>query len=315
MNKNTIISITSPNKGNRLDKFLADLDASLSRAAWQKKIRAGRVLVNGKISAADHALKEGDIISILPEEKISSKGEVKIPDIRIVYEDENIIVIDKPVGVIAQRAESSAAPAVTDFLENHFPPIKKIGEDEQKSGLVHRLDKDTSGIMIAAKNQPAFEFLKDRFKKREVEKTYTALVYGKVQPPEGEIALPIGRNPKAPCRQTTIRHPENTSIKCRPARTLYRTQKSSDRFSLLEVELKTGRMHQIRVHMKAIGHPIAGDQKYAPKSLLAKTPQLKRQFLHASARTSPLPDGQKKASFSPHPADLADFLKNLTDLD
>lgn len=312
---NKSLPITSQNKGQRLDKFLADLDVGLSRAAWQKRIKSGRILVNGKVQATDYSLKEGDSLKILPEEKEIAKAEIKIPDIKIIYEDDDVIVIDKPIGVVAQRADSSSAPAVTDFLEKHFPPIAKIGADEERSGIIHRLDKDTSGIMIAAKNQKAFELLKDKFKEREVRKIYTTLVYGRVQPPEGKIELAIGRNPKAPCRQTIVKDPEKSTIKCRSALTLYRTLKSSDAFSLLEVELKTGRMHQIRVHMKAIGHPVAGDPKYASRGLLARTPALRRQFLHASFLEITLPDGQKKAFSSPLPADLADFLKNQPDLD
>lgn len=316
MTKHTIsILITPEQKGNRLDKFLADFDTSLSRAAWQKKIKAGGVRVNGKISAADYLLKEGDSLEISPEDEKAANMETKIPDIRIIYEDENVIVIDKPIGVVAQRAATSDAPAVTAFLEKHFPPIRKVGEDEQRSGIVHRLDKDTSGLMIAAKNQPAFEFLKERFKKREVRKIYTALIYGRVEPSCGKIELAIGRSPKAPCRQTVVKEPANSPIRCRPALTLYRTLKSSDHYALLEVELKTGRMHQIRVHLKALGHPIAGDPKYAPARLLATTPALARQFLHASFLEITLPDGQKKAFSSPLPADLKAFLKNHSDLD
>lgn len=311
---NISIQITPENKGQRLDKFLADFDASLSRAAWQKRIKGGSVRVNGKISSADHTLKEGDNVEILPQETAEER-KVEIPDIRIIYEDNDVIVIDKPIGMIAQRAQSSDAPAVTDFLEKHFPPIKRIGEEEQRSGIVHRLDKDTSGIMIAAKNQEVFEFLKDKFKKREVRKIYTALVYGQMQPQAGEVNLAIGRSPQAPCRQTVIKDPGSSAVKCRPALTLYRTLRSNDDFSLLEVELKTGRMHQIRVHMKAIGHPVVADAKYAPKSLLKMTPELSRQFLHASTLEIELPSGQKKTFSSPLPADLEGFLQSQLDLD
>ncbi|HEY5141031.1 MAG TPA: RluA family pseudouridine synthase, partial [Methylococcales bacterium] len=241
--------------------------------------------------------------------------EAEVPDIKILYEDDNVIVIDKPIGVVAQRAASSDAPAVTDFLENHCPAIKKVGEDEQRSGIVHRLDKDTSGIMIAAKNQAAFEFLKDKFKNRSAQKIYTALVYGRVEPEAGEIDFAIGRNPKSPCRQTIVRNPESSTIKSRAAKTLYRTLKSSEGYSLLSVELKTGRMHQIRVHLKAIGHPVVGDPKYASSNLLKSTPELKRQFLHASKLEITLPDGQNKTFHSELPADLQSFLKNLPDLD
>ncbi|MFA6896833.1 MAG: RluA family pseudouridine synthase [Patescibacteria group bacterium] len=311
------IRITAETKCQRLDKFLADFDMQKSRAAWQKLIKSGKVLVNGQAADAKYSVKANDMIEILKEDT-PAKREVIIPDIKIIYEDADVIVIDKPISVIAQRVGTSDAPAVTDFLENHFPPIKKVGEDEQRSGIVHRLDKDTSGIMIAAKNQEAFEFLKDKFKKREVEKIYTALVYGKVEPAAGEIDFAIGRNPKLPCQQTVIRNPESSTIKCRAARTFYRTVKNCNDYSLLEVKLETGRMHQIRVHMKAIGHPVVGDPKYAEEKLLRNTPELKRQFLHAGTLKIALPKGQTKIFHSELPTDLQNFLKNqsgCSDLD
>jgi len=303
------ILVNSAGHGQRLDRFLADLDMQKSRAAWQKLIKSGKVLVNGQAADAKYSVKANDMIEILKEDA-PAKREVTIPDIKIIYEDADVIVIDKPIGVIAQRAGTSDAPAVTDFLENHFPPIKKVGEDEQRSGIVHRLDKDTSGIMIAAKNQEAFAFLKDKFKKREVEKIYTALVYGRVEPAAGEIDFAIGRNPKLPCQQTVIRNPESSTVKCRAARTFYRTVKVSNDYSLLEVKLETGRMHQIRVHMKAIGHPVVGDPKYAEERLLQKTPELKRQFLHAGTLKIALPKGQVNVFRSELPTDLQNFLKN-----
>lgn len=312
---NKAIKITSPHSTQRLDKFLAEFDASRSRAAWQKMIKNGKVLVNGKISKADYTLKENDKVEILPEEKTAKKETAKIPDIKIIYEDDNVIVIDKPIGVVAQKADTSDAPAVTDFLAKHFPLIKKVGESEQRSGIVHRLDKDTSGIMIAAKNQETFEYLKSKFKSREVEKFYTTLVYGKVKPETGEINLAIGRSPKMPCRQTVVKNPEKSDIKSREAHTLYKTIKSYNGFSLLSIELKTGRMHQIRVHAKAIGHPVVGDPKYASKSLLETTPSLKRQFLHASELKIALPDGKIATFKSELPSDLQSFLKSLNDLD
>ena len=308
------IRITAETKGQRLDKFLADFDMEKSRAAWQKLIRSGNVLVNGKITKADYTVKENDIFEILKEESKPIK-KIKIPDIKILYEDDTVIVIDKPIGVVAQRAETSDAPAVTDFLESHFPPIKKIGESEQKSGIVHRLDKDTSGIMIAAKTQETFEFLKDKFKKREAQKIYTTLVYGKVELREGAVDFAIGRNPKMPYKQTVVKNPEKSDIKSREARTLYKTIKNYEGYSLLSVELKTGRMHQIRVHMKAIGHPVVGDQKYADSMLLKTTPELQRQFLHATELKIALPDGKERTFQSDLPSDLKNFIKKLHSLD
>ena len=309
------VRITTAQAGSRLDKFLADFDVSRSRAAWQRLIKEEKILINGKMAKANYILKENDGLEVLPEDVTAEKAPALIPDIDIIYEDADVIVIDKPIGVVAQKAATSDAPAVTAFLEKHFPAIRQVGENEQRSGIVHRLDKDTSGIMIAAKNQESFELLKNKFKQREVQKFYTALVYGKVEPAAGEINFAIGRNPKLPCQQTVIRDPENSSIKSREARTLYKTLKTYEDYSLLSVELKTGRMHQIRVHMKAIGHPVAGDAKYAGASLLRKTPELRRQFLHASELKITLPSGENRVFKSELPADLSHFLKNLDSLD
>jgi 23S rRNA pseudouridine1911/1915/1917 synthase len=309
------IIISPTDSHQRLDKFLAEFDASESRAAWQKLIKKGKILVNGRASEGSYLLKEGEEITILPQASDESDKKTRIPDIPIIYEDADVIVMDKPTGVISQRADSSDAPAVTDFLENHYPPIKEVGETEKRSGLVHRLDKDTSGLLLAAKNQDAFDFFKAEFKNREVRKIYTALVYGRIEPPMGEINLAIGRNPKSPCRQTTVKNPDSSGIKSRPARTLYETLRNYPGFSLLSVELKTGRMHQIRVHMKAVGHPVAGDAKYANLTLLSRTPELRRQFLHASELRIALPNGQNRTFRSELPADLKAYLQILSDLD
>ncbi len=308
------VSIAPEHAGTRLDKFLADFDANTSRAVWQKRIKSGRVRVNDRTVQPDYPLKAGDELVVLPEEPAGAQN-YPVVDLPILYEDADVIVLDKPHGVISQRAATSNAPAVTDFLVRHHPPIQAVGEDEQRCGLVHRLDKDTSGLLIAAKHQAAFDFLKQKFQRREVEKTYTALAYGKVEPPAGEIDLAISRHPKFPCRQTVVREPEHSTLKSRPARTLYRTIQRFDGFTLLAVSLKTGRMHQIRVHLEALGHPVAGDPKYAAPRLLRQTPTLERQFLHASELEIPLPSGQKGHWRSALPTDLADFLRNLDNLD
>jgi 23S rRNA pseudouridine1911/1915/1917 synthase len=312
---NQTITITAETKNQRLDKFLADFDASRSRAAWQKAIKGGQIRVNGASIAPDYGLKSGDQIELLLEEGIAAPAQAMIPNIPVLYEDRDVIVMDKPIGVIAQRAASSSAPAVTDFLAARYPGIEEVGKEEGRSGLVHRLDKDTSGLLLAAKTPEAFAFLKAEFQERRVRKIYTALAYGKVEPSEGEVDLLIGRNPQDPCRQTAFRPGPSAPKSARPARTLYRTLRAFPGFTLLSVELKTGRMHQIRVHLKALGHPVAGDPKYAPQSLLQKTPELERQFLHASELEIRLPSGKMGRFTSPLPSDLAAFLQKLSDLD
>lgn len=326
---NKTIKITFSQSSQRIDKFLAGFCAEKSRTGWQKMIKNGKVLINDKKIKPDYILKEDDkveileIVSKIPPTPFDKGGNVyRLPptqthfnkrgvNIEIIYEDEDVIVIDKPAGVLSQRAESSKAPAVSDFLVKYCPKIKEVGKDEQRFGTVHRLDKDTSGIMIIAKNNRSFEFLKDQFKNREVQKTYTALVYGTVMPEEGIIDLKIGRSKTKPNMQTVIDTKKKEHIRSREALTLYKTIKNYKDHTLLEVQLKTGRMHQIRVHLKAIGYPVVGDQKYFFKKYRNVEPRLERQFLHAGKLRIKLPNGKTSVFRSKLPKDLKSFLNKI----
>ena len=323
--KSRKIKINPTQSKQRIDKFLAGFCAERSRANWQKMIKNKMVLVNKKKVKPDYILKKDDSIEIArltdfsptarndktsPSPSLSG-GEIKIPDIEIIYENDDVIVIDKPISVLSQIAKSSKAPAVSDFLIKHYPKIKEVGKDEQKFGIVHRLDKDTSGIMIIAKNNEGFEFLKDQFKNRKVQKIYTTLAYGIVKPQEGIIDLKIGRSKTKPNMQTVIDTKKKENIKAREALTLYKTIKNYKDHTLLEVQLKTGRMHQIRVHLKALGYPVVGDQKYFYKKYRNIEPKLERQFLHASKLKIELPNGKISVFNSKLPKDLRDFLDKL----
>jgi len=335
---NTKIKITAAQFNQRVDKFLADFYPEKSRTGWQKRIKGEEVLVNKKKVKPDYVLKKNDEIEILPvlqsllvppclrrgDDKISltsfdkgensliTRGEIEISEIEIVYEDDDIIVIDKPAGVLSERAESSKSSSVVDFLVKYYPKIKEVGEDKQRFGIVHRLDKDTSGVMIVAKNNKSFEFLKSQFKDRKVQKTYTALVYGTVEPKEGIIDFRIGRSKTRPNMQTVIDTKKKLGIKSREALTLYKTIKSFDGYSLLEAYPKTGRMHQIRVHLKAIGYPVVGDKKYFFKKYAKIKPVLGRQFLHAGKLKIKLPNGKVSAFKSKLPEDLERFLDKIS---
>jgi len=319
------IKINSSQSSQRIDKFLASFRGEKSRAGWQKMIKGGNVLINNKKAEADYILKENDEVEILsvsqppPAPPYLRRGESEIPnvlDIKIIYEDDDVIVINKPAGVLAQVAVSSQSPAVSDFLVKHFPEIKKVGEDEQRFGIVHRLDKDTSGVMIVAKNNQSFEFLKNQFKNRQTEKTYLALVYGKVNPKEGIINLKIGRSKKNPQMQIVINNRKSAqggkeNIKSREAVTFYKTIKEYENYTLLEVRPKTGRMHQIRVHLKALGFPVVGDKKYFYRKYRDSKPQLDRQFLHAQSLEITLPNNMRTNFKSELPENLNDFLNKI----
>ena len=323
MNKKIKISNIQANQ--RIDKFLASFYAEKSRASWQKGIRNKEILVNNKIIKPDYVLKENDKIKIFkisstlsdfspeftPHNDAGARNDNfrAVPDIEIIYEDDDVIVLNKPAGVLSQNAESSKSPSISDFLVKHYPEIRNVGKDEGRFGVAHRLDKDTSGVIITAKNNQAFEFLKDQFKNRKTEKIYIALVYGKIKPKEGEINFKIGRSKANPNMQTAIDTKKKEDIKAREARTIYKTIEKFKDYSLLEVSPKTGRMHQIRVHLKAIGYPIVGDQKYFFKKHKNKDLELHRQFLHAEELKITLPN-RKKAKFK---AKLPNDLKNFLD--
>lgn len=314
MAKTIEITIKSDQKGQRIDKFLSSFDLAVSRSKWQKIIKEGRILANNKEIKTDYNLKENDIIQILPE-KVEIKKKKEVPDVKIVYEDSDVIVLDKPAGVLSQDAPSSSSPSLTDFLLVYYPLIKNVGESENRCGIVHRLDKDTSGLMIVAKNEESFIFLKKQFQEREVQKTYTALVYGNVKEKEGKIELKIGRSKSKPNMQTVIDSKRKEEIKSREALTLYKVKKVFSEYTLLEVFPKTGRMHQIRVHLKAIGYPIVGDKKYFFKKYADKKPILERQFLHASELKIKLPNGKISIFQSNLASEMKEFVFKISSLD
>ncbi len=318
---NKTIKINSNQSNQRIDKFLAGFYAEKSRASWQKTIKNKEVLVNDKEIKPDYILKDGDEVEIVKLIDFSLRSapfemtkneKVEIPKIEIIYEDDNVIVINKPAGVLSQNAESSKSPNVSDFLVRHYPKIKEVGEDEQRYGTVHRLDKDTSGVMIVAKNNKAFEFLKEQFKNRKTQKVYLALVYGNVKPSEGEIDFKIGRSKTKPNMQTVIDTKKKENIKSREALTFYKTIKNFKGYTLLEVQLKTGRMHQIRVHLKAIDYPVVGDKKYFFKKYKSENLELDRQFLHARDLKIKLLDGKDKTFKAELASDLKNYIAKLS---
>jgi 23S rRNA pseudouridine1911/1915/1917 synthase len=315
MNKK--IKINPAQSNQRIDKFLAGFYAEKSRTNWQKMIKSKEVLVNNKEIKPDYVLKEDDEIEILsvsqppPTPPYLRRGKLEVPKIEIIYEDDDVIVINKPAGVLSQNAESSKSPSVSDFLVKYYPEIKEVGEDEMRFGVVHRLDKDTSGVMIVAKNNKSFEFLKDQFKNRKTQKVYLALVYGNVKPPEGIVDFKIGRSKTNPNMQTVIDTKKKENIKSREAKTVYKTIKNFKDYTLLEVQPKTGRMHQIRVHLKAIGYPVVGDKKYFFKKYKNEDLKLDRQFLHARELNIKLPNGKDKIFKAELANDLKDYIAKL----
>lgn len=309
---NKIIKINSKQANQRIDKFLASFCTKKSRAGWQKIIKNKEILIDKKIIKSDYILKENNELEILETKPLTKKiFKDNFPEIEIIYQDKDVIVINKPAGILSQPAPSSKSPSVSDFLIKSFPEIEDVGQDEQRNGVVHRLDKDTSGIMIIAKNNKSFKFFKSQFKNRKVQKTYLTLVYGEIKPKQGTINLKIGRSKTRPNMQTVIDTEKKKDIKAREAITIYKTIKTIKNYSLLEVQIKTGRMHQIRVHLKSLGFPVVGDKKYFFKKYRNIEPKLERQFLHAGELKIKLLDKKIHTFKTNLPKNLKNFLDKI----
>ncbi len=267
--------------GARLDQFLAQKLSHLSRSQIQKLIRQGQVLLAAPGAAArpverpSTSVQPGEVITLqLPEEKTPVLAAETVP-LDVVYEDDELVVINKPAGMVVHPAYGHASGTLVNALLARYPDLVAMtGADADSSdrpGIVHRLDRDTSGLMIVARTPAALQHLRRQFKSRTVEKIYLALVFGEPVSPEGIIDVPLGRDPRF--RQRIAPRPDG-----KPARTHYRLLENFDRYSLLEIGLETGRTHQIRVHLAWLKCPVVGDTVYGRQ----KNPLgLKRQFLHA----------------------------------
>lgn len=241
----------------------------------------------------------------LETKKHQENNDVFLDSLKIIYEDDNVLAIDKPAGLVVQPEQSKASQTLIDYILKIRPEIQGVGEDPARPGLVHRLDKDTSGLIIIAKNNKAFAELKRKFQEHEMQKTYTTLVVGQLKEKEGIIDKPIGRGKSRIKQSTTF-----IVAKERPAVTNYKVIKEYSQFSLVEAYPKTGRMHQIRVHFASIGHPIAADKLYGFKRQ-PKIEGLNRQFLHASEIEFEL-FGKKYCFKANLPNDLQEALSQLS---
>jgi len=227
--------------------------------------------------------------------------------ISVIYEDDNVIVLNKPSGIAVHKTRpDDPQSTVVDFLIAYYPSIQEVGEDSLRPGIVHRLDKDTSGVMVVAKNNPSFFYLKKLFQNREVTKEYIALVYGVLNSEGGDIDAPLG---KIGTRQTTRIHGKKTLFE-REALTHYRLLKKFKNYTLLNVYPRTGRTHQIRIHLKHIGHPIVGDSIYGPRKQNPPS-GLNRLFLHAKSIKFSTPDGKALHMETDLPKDLQRVLEDL----
>ncbi len=285
----------------RLDKYISQSHEEFSRSYIQKLIEEGYVTVNGQGTKPSLRLKSGDVIVInLPPPSPSPTLAPESIPLSLVYENRDILVIDKPAGITVYPAPGHPCHTLINAILAHCPEISAI-DDSLRPGIVHRLDKDTSGLMVVAKNKAAQLDLSAQLKKRQMMKRYLILVRGHPTPEEGTIEAPIGRHPKNRQRMAVV--PGG-----REARTLYRVVRYLDGYTLVEVTLATGRTHQIRVHFSAIGYPVAGDTVYG-----VRLPYLGRQFVHACFLGLRLPKTGEYMEFrSELPADLKQVLERLS---
>lgn len=288
--------------GVRVDKYVAEVVPDLSRAAAQRLIAEGRILVNGAVVKASCRLEPGDTISVeIPPPVEVSLAPEAIP-LDIVYEDADLLVVNKPAGMVVHPAFGHGSGTLVNAVLAHCPDLAGVG-GELRPGIVHRLDKDTSGLIVVAKGDAALRHLQAQFKGRAVQKAYLALVEGHVSPASGLIDAPIGRDPRARKKMAVV--PRGG----REAQTEYRALEFYDAHTLVEAHPLTGRTHQIRIHMAFIGHPIVGDAVYGFRKQRAKTPRL---FLHAARLAFRLPStGEWREFQSPLPDDLTAVLERL----
>ncbi len=284
----------------RIDNFLAK-KLNISRNQIQKSIELNKLKCNGNlIRKPSFLITSGDVIDFEPfiEEKPNLNPE-KI-NIEYIYKDQDIILINKPAGIIVHPGTKNPKHTLLNGILNDFPEIKYVGNPE-RPGIVHRLDKETSGILIVARNNRSFESLSNMFKSRKIHKEYVCLVKGIVNPVEGTINSPIARHPRLKIKQAIV-------INGKESITKYKTMKNIKNFSLLRIQLFTGRMHQIRVHLSSIGHPILGDSLYGKKN----NELFKRHFLHANKIVFDHPITKNLMEFkSDLPKDLEKILNNI----
>jgi 23S rRNA pseudouridine1911/1915/1917 synthase len=312
--KHFSINVTKRDEGRRLDQFLSETDLNLSRSQAKNLIQKHHILLNQNPAKPSAHIRAGDIISgILPQpESLSVKAE-PLP-LTILYEDSSIIIIDKPSGMVVHPAYGNLSGTLVNALLYHCKDLTGIN-GVLRPGIVHRLDKNTSGVMVVAKNDEAYHHLARQFKNRTVGKVYLAIVYGKFGEDEGLIDSAIGRHPSERKRMST------RTKRGRMAITHWKKIEELDGFTLLEIFPQTGRTHQIRVHLSSIGHPLLGDPLYGRKGrpgtirdpvLRECVTRMNRQALHAKRLEFTHPRTGERVQFvSPVPQDMKKVLEWL----
>jgi 23S rRNA pseudouridine1911/1915/1917 synthase len=293
--------------GKRLDQFVHEQMPQFSRSRIQQWIRDGLALVNGASARPSYTVRGGDSIQVTPAAPPPLHAAPEEIPLTILYEDDDVAAIDKPAGMVVHAGAGVHSGTLVNALLHRFGALSGVG-GEMRPGIVHRLDRYTSGVLLVAKNDAAHQRLAAQFLGRQVEKYYLALVHGAVKKDAGRIERPIARDPVRRTRMTARLQ------RGRAAWSEYRVLRRFRGFTLLEVRIGTGRTHQIRVHLSSIGHPVVGDTLYGAPTRVEGLPALSRYFLHAHRIRFRRPsDGREIEVVSPLARELEPFLERLTD--
>lgn len=302
----------------RLDVFLARNISGMTRSQVSRRLDEGKVIVNGRREKAGYRLRSGDrIVFFLEPPRESSLAPEACP-LRVLYEDRDLLVVEKPAGMVVHPAAGHAGGTLVNALLHHCTDLSGIG-GVLRPGIVHRLDKDTSGLLVVAKNDVAHEALSDQFRRHRVLKCYRVFVYGHMRQDEGTIALPVGRHPTDRKKMSTVSRRGKTAV------TRWRVLERFGEITFLETVIETGRTHQIRVHLSTLGHPVVGDPTYGRSGRKERDIRdqrfkeiirvMKRQALHAGTIGFHHPaTGQYMEFSSPLPRDMEELLQRLRNL-
>lgn len=286
----------------RLDKYLLK-HLDISRSQIKKIILDGQVTVNDQDTSVHHWLRSGDKIIYNAQEQKKETSFLAVP--KIIDQTDEFLIVEKPNGLLAHATDKGELNTLADWVMQEFPESIKIGDDPQRPSIVHRLDKEVSGLMVIPLTQDSFDNIKKQFQDRTIKKEYTALVHGKLINDQGEINTPLERD-----RKTGLMKVQSSKFTGKPALTIYEVTKKFINYTLVKVQIKTGRMHQIRAHFYSIGHSIVGDKLYQTKDLRKKKKVLEQRiFLHAHYLKFKDLGGNWREYNSQLPGILQDFLK------
>lgn len=312
------IVISAEYKGKRLDVFLSE-KLGITRSQVQKMIKRGEVLINsGAPKKSGEKLTVGDVVEVLASKLVSQyQGNVEDINIEVIADESDYLVVNKPADLLTHPTEAKEPVSLVAWLLEKYPEIEGVGESPNRPGIVHRLDKDASGLLVVAKNQKMFVHLKKQFQERSVEKEYLVLVHGIVESDHDTIDFEIdrgkdGRMAARPKIDKLKLKNVNKIQEGKQSATEFLVEERLARYTLLRVKIHTGRTHQIRVHMLAYNHPVVGDRLYFNKNLFKKSDkQLDRLFLHAAKLCFVDLDNNKKCFEAGLPGELGEYLNNL----